>query len=185
MRSSSLSLALILLTLLGCGSPEKPSEGSPSNSKSTIPAFGLETPFDIRVFADPGQAGSTAQIVLVTEVDIPEGSYVISALSDRDYLGKFQVIWQDSAITPSGILEEFPRSKPGWEPFDKVYTPMLMASTTLRQGWSLPDGLGPHSGKVFFVLEPQCVAYALDFIVEKEPDGWSSTYGMVYQTHPE
>ena len=73
---------------------------------------------------------------------------------------------------------------PGWEPLDKVYTPMMMTSTILRQQWETPPGKSPIAGQVFFVLEPQCVAYAMDFTVEKEPYGWSATYGLVYKSNP-
>ncbi|MDA9864216.1 hypothetical protein N9C70_04020 [Flavobacteriales bacterium] len=184
MRISKLPLVILLFAFWGCESPE-PSAGAPPSSPSPDPTEPHpEVQFDIRVFADPGQTDSTAQIVLVTEVDIPAGSYVISALSDRDYLGKFQVTWEDTSIVPVGTLQEKPLSMPGWEPFDKVYTPMLLTSTTVSQAYNLPNGTGPFSGRVFFVLEPQCIAYAMDFTVDKEPDGWSSTYGIVYQANP-
>ena len=180
-----LPMATLLFIFWGCESPKRQSEGAPPIPSSPAPPEqDAEIQFDIRVFADPGQTDSTAQIVLVTEVDIPRGSYVISALSDRDYLGKFQVTWKDSSIAPAGALLETPLSMPGWEPFDKIYTPMLLTSTTVSQAYNLPDGIGPFAGQVFFVLEPQCIAYALDFTVDKEPDGWSSTYGMVYQANP-
>ncbi len=169
--------------VIGCGSPQyqPTSAGGPLDHIATPHT----TPFDIRVFAKPGKAGKTTQIDLLIEVDIPEGSYVISALSEHDYLGSFKVTWQDSTISPEGSLVEFPFSILGWEPFDQVYTLMLVESTTVRQSWNLPNGTGPFSGQVSFVLEPECVLYALDFTIEKQPGGWSSTNGLVHRINPQ
>lgn len=186
MRHCLIPLFLLFFVPLGCTSPTEQHESAPPFRLDSVPAqHPEETPFDIRVFVDPAEADSNAQVALIAELDLPSGSYVISALSDRDYLGKFQVDWKDTAIAPAGKLRETPPSVPGWEPFDKVYTPMLMESSTLSQTWSLPSGMGPFDGRIFFVLEPQCVPYALDFTVEKEPDGWSCTYGMVYPSYPD
>jgi len=185
MRMVFFFMVPLLIALASCGSAKQ------DTSDSALPKQGVTafesiqgTPFDIRVFVDPGEADSVPQFILVTELDLPEGSYVISALSERDYLGKFNVTWKDTAIVPAGPLTESPPSMPGWETFDKVYTPMMKTSTTLRQPWHSTSGIGPVSGQVFFVLEPQCIPYAMDFTVEKEPDGWSATYGVVYVANP-
>ena len=183
MRMVFFYMVPLLIALASCGSAKQDTAEGPI----TTPVLPLLEPMEglaIRVLAEAGEADSMAQFILVTELDLPEGSHVISALSDRDYLGKFNVTWQDTAIAPSGPLTESPPSMPGWEPFDKVYTPMMMTSTTLRQQWETPPGKSPIAGQVFFVLEPQCVAYAMDFTVEKEPYGWSATYGLVYKANP-
>ena len=177
------------LSIIGCTSNEQAQEPQLQKSEIEVSETTKDevapSSFDIRVFAEAGQADSLPHAVLITEVDIPTGSYVISALSDRDYLGKFQVIWEDSTIHPAGALIENPISMPGWEPFDKVYTPMLFENTELRQEWALPRDTSSFEGQIFFVLEPQCVPYALDFTLEKEEMGWSTNHGIVHAAYPE
>ncbi len=143
------------------------------------PGLPLPEGFDIRV------TGNIEQnlLQLAISVDVPEGSYVISALSDRDYLGKFQVHWTDSMVTPAGALVEDPVSMPGWEPWDKVYTPMLFESTTIRQAWTIPSQSDTLNGEVFFVLEPQCVPYALDFNVNLTTGTIQS--GLIHPQYPD
>ena len=183
-----LIMATGLLAVSGCTSNEhrpRPQQKPGIEVTDTAKVEAAPSSFDIRVFAEGGEADSLLHAVLITEVDIPTGSYVISALSDRDYLGKFQVIWKDSTIRPAGALVEDPISMPGWEPFDKVYTPMMFENTELRQEWALPKDTSAFEGQVFFVLEPQCVPYALDFTLEKEEMGWSTSYGIVHAAYPE
>lgn len=191
MRSAThtLFICVVMLGAMACqsGSPsEKNEPTAPATTDTTEvvedkrPGLPLPTGFDIRVFADPKEEGIVGTSV---EVDIPEGSYVISALSDRGYLGKFNVSWTDSTISPASALVESPVSMPGWEPFDKVYTPMLFEPTVITQDWQLPEGTGPFQGEVFFVLEPQCVPYALEFVLEKEEMGWSTSYGLVHPAY--
>ena len=184
-------ICVMMLGAMACqsGSPSEQNEPTaPATAVTTEvvedkrPGLPLPAGFDIRVFADPKEEGIVGTAV---EVDIPEGSYVISALSDRDYLGKFSVSWTDSTIRPASALVESPVSMPGWEPFDKVYTPMLFEPTVVTQDWQLPKGAGPFQGEVFFVLEPQCVPYALEFVLEKEEMGWSTSYGLVHPAYPE
>lgn len=171
----------------GCQSPAQqnaaPAPAPPKMESATVAL--LPSGFDVRVFADPADADTGARVTLVTEIDIPEGAYVISALSDRDYLGKFQTSWANAAIQPIGSLLEYPRSMPGWEPFDRVFTPMLTSNTVIRQDWAFPAESAPHQGRIFFVLEPQCVPYALDFTLEKDPYGWSTSFGEPYAAQPE
>lgn len=176
-----------LILGFGCGVPPQAPSHSGAATTGIPPSKHDELPqgFDIRVFAEGGNAGETAQITLVTELDIPEGSYVISALTDRAYLGKFSVNWNDSSVSAHNLLTESPISMPGLEPFDQVYVPMLMEPTVLRQTWNLPNASDTYDGQVFLVLEPQCVPYALDFTVEKESSGWACTYGEVHPEYPE
>lgn len=143
------------------------------------PGLPLPVGFDIRVAGDIVDR----ELDLAVSVDVPEGSYVISALSDRDYLGKFQVSFSDSTVQPMGSLTESPVSMPGWEPWDQVYTPMLFSSTEIQQSWILPTGRDTLKGQVFFVLEPQCVPYALDFRVL--PRQQQITSGLVHPEYPD
>lgn len=146
------------------------------------PGLPLPAGFDVRVSAN---TTSDSTVRTAIEVDIPEGSYVISALSDRGYMGKFSVTWTDTTLRPASALVESPVSMPGWEPFDKVYTPMLFAPTVITQDWQLPDSAGPFEGEVFFVLEPQCVPYALNFTMEKVGPDWFTQAGLVHPAYPE
>ena len=164
--SNGIPMGCLFLLLTACGSAER--GATPPVDANRAPQDAIERPglplpkgFDIRVAGtvDRGQIG------LDIEVDIPEGSYVISALSERDYLGKFQILWADSLITQTTDLVEEPSSMPGWEPWDEVYTPMLFHPTTIRQLWDIPSSIDTAQGEIFFVLEPQCVPYAVDFKV--------------------
>ena len=164
-----------LLLQTACNTP--PEEAA--STTASRPGLPLPDGFDIRVKGTV----ENGQVQLDIEVDIPEGSYMISAMSDREYLGKFQLNWTDSTVVPTNALVEEPVSMPGWEPWDKVYTPMLFEATTLRQAWTLPSTLDTAIGEVFFVLEPQCVPYAVDF--EVIPANGSITSGMVHPHYPE
>lgn len=161
--------------LAACDTPSEEAVSTPA------PRPGLPLPegFDIRV------TGTTDSglVHLAIDVDIPEGSYVISAMSDRDYLGKFQVNWTDSTIVPTSALVEDPVSMPGWEPWDQVYTPMLLEATAIRQTWAMPNTLDTAVGEVFFVLEPQCVPCAVDFQVIPASGDISS--GIVHPRYPD
>ena len=186
MRHRVLFLLLCLLVIVGesCVSAPSPTHSTdptlpePSQSKAQ-PGLPLPVGFDIRVAGDIVDR----ELALAVSVDVPEGSYVISALSDRDYLGKFQVSWSDSSVQASGALIETPVSMPGWEPWDRVYTPMLFSPTVLRQTWRFPTQLDTLKGQVFFVLEPQCVPYALDFKVATATGAFTS--GWVHPQYPE
>ena len=164
-----------MLLHTACNTPPEEAASTPASR----PGLPLPDGFDIRVTGTV----ESGQVQLDIEVDIPEGSYVISAMSDRDYLGKFQVNWTDSTVVATSALIEDPVSMPGWEPWDKVYTPMLFEATTLRQTWTLPSTLDTAVGEVFFVLEPQCVPYAVD--VQVIPANGSITCGMVHPRYPE
>lgn len=142
---------------------------------------GLPLPENFNIGADGLIQGDT--LVLDIAVDVPEGSYVISALSDRDYLGKFQLHWGDSLMVSLGQLTEDPPSRLGWEPWDKVHTPMLFSPTRIRQSWLLPEGADTLKGEVFFVLEPQCVPYALDVQVVRSSG--QVTQGLVHPQYPD
>lgn len=167
MRTSALkwtcgTLGMLALALTAC-QPQMPPPPPPTVVDSTDGPHRLDPNlpdgFDIAV------AGALHGDTLALEVslDIPEGSYVISALSDRDYMGKFQVHWSDSTVVPAGNLSEQPASTPGWEPWDRVYTPMMFEPTVVQQNWVVPTGMSLVQGEVLFVLEPQCVLYGLDF----------------------
>jgi len=177
------STGCILLGLTACQSagtePTLPVTDDRHNGTTEQPGLPLPEGFDIRV------AGTVngEQVLLDIDVDIPKGSYVISALSDRDYLGKFQVNWTDSLIHPASDLVEVPVSTPGWEPWDQVYTPMLFHPTTIRQTWNVPNSNDTVSGQVFFVLEPQCVPCAVDFSVVMTTG--SIMGGLVHPQYPD
>ena len=177
-------LGMLAWALTAC-QPQMPPPPPPTVVDSADGLYTLESTlpdgFDIAVSG--AVQGDT--LTLEVSVDIPEGAYVISALSERNYMGKFSVTWTDSTIHPVSALIESPASISGWEPFDQVYTPMLFAPTVITQDWHLPDSTGPFDGKVFFVLEPQCVPYALNFQVEKTGMEWFTKSGLVHPAYPE
>lgn len=174
--------AIWMVTACGPGatpSPQMDLAGDTDTTHTDQPGLPLPVGFDIRVAGDIVDR----ELALAVSVDVPEGSYVISALSDRDYLGKFQVSWSDSSVQASSALIETPVSMPGWEPWDRVYTPMLFSPAVLRQKWRFPTELDTLKGQVFFVLEPQCVPYALDFEVATATGAFTS--GRVHPQYPE
>ena len=126
----------------------------------------------------------TADILhLEVRVDIPPGSYVISALSPIDFKGKFQINWSDSTVAPASQLTESPFSVQFPEPFSGKQTPVLREPTTIRQAWKIPADADTLQGKVLMVLEPQCVLYALDFWVSSPPV--EITNGWVHPENPD
>lgn len=155
-------LGMLAWALTSC-QPQMPPPPPPAAAESTEGSNSLDPHlpdgFDIAVSG--AVQGDT--LTLEVSVDIPEGAYVISALSERDYMGKFQVLWSDSAVVPAGTLREQPASTPGWEPWDRVYTPMMFEPTVVQQKWVVPAELNLVRGEVLFVLEPLCVLFGLDF----------------------
>jgi len=148
-------------------------ETSSSAQETVLPAG-----FDVQVTAEI----NTNEVALTFTIDIPSGSYIISATSDRNYLGKFQVTWEDS-LTQIGAYTELPPSTPGWEPWDRVYTPMLQTSTIVKGTWQRPARSTPLHGTVQFVLEPQCMMYGVDFSLD--PSSGSFSASQVQAKDPE
>lgn len=196
MRSSPLFLACAALLLLGWGLTSCSEGGSTIDRKESEPVEneveakgpadsegrpGLPLPENFDIRASGRLQGDT--LLLDIAVDVPEGSYVISALSDRDYLGKFQLHWEEVGMVALGALTEDPPSTLGWEPWDKVHTPMLFSPTHIHQDWLIPTRLDTVKGNVFFVLEPQCVPYALD--IQIVPSTGSITQGLIHPHYPE
>lgn len=106
-------------------------------------------------------------IWLISEVDVPYGGYIISPLTERDYLGKFHVKWFDTASVSHSDWREFPSSELGFEPFDRVMVPMIRRDTKIETHLAIQSGVTDLSGEVAFVLEPQCVLYLMPFSIVK------------------
>jgi len=187
----SIVLGVASLFLVSCNSlSDNPSlnEG-PSNTGMRPAPLETETPsstqetllpagFDVQV---TGEINNN-EVALTFTIDIPSGSYIISATSDRNYLGKFQVAWEDS-LPQIGAYTELPPSTPGWEPWDRVYTPMLQTSTVVKGTWQRPARSTPLHGTVQFVLEPQCMMYGVDFSLD--PSSGSFAASQVQAKDPE
>jgi len=178
-RIHAVIAALMMFGALSCNGPGSRDKKPDVCPPDELPGIPLPDGFDIRVAGTVALQGLHLEVA----VDVPEGSYVISALSDRDYLGKFQIGWSDSLVTATGNLVETPVSMPGWEPWDEVYTPMLFSPTVIRQSWALPPGADTLKGEIFFVLEPQCVPYAVDFTVV--PATGEITSGLIHPQYPD
>ncbi len=110
---------------------------------------------------------------LLATVHMPYGGYVISALSDFDYLGKFQVLWENPFLTQIQEISENPPSELGLEPFDYVMVPMLLRTTQVGVKLAIRPGITQLVGEVFFVLEPQCMPYRWPFEMEKINGQWT------------
>ena len=194
MRATPLSLAYAVFLLIGWGlascsggdtttdlQESVENEEGANGTADSKSRSGLTLPENFDIRAGGRVQGDT--VLLDIAVDVPEGSYVISALSDRDYLGKFQLRWEEAGMMALSELTEDPPSTLGWEPWDNVHTPMLFSPTRIHQPWLMPERLDTVKGSVFFVLEPQCVPYALDIHIV--PSTGSITQGLVHPHYPE
>ena len=129
--------------------------------------FGLGVSIDVVPTLDP------SVLSLKTQLTMPYGGYVISALSAHPFTGKFQFQWRDTnAVEIMSWLED-PPSEMGYERFDQVLTPMLFSSTSVETELRVVSDLKEIKGDLFFVLEPQCVAYVMPFALKKTNEIWS------------
>jgi len=104
---------------------------------------------------------------LISDIDVPYGGYIISPLTDRDYLGKYHFNWLESESISILDWLEFPPSQLGFEPFDRVMVPMIVNDTRLEAQLELQPELSEVAGELAFVLEPQCVLYLMPFSLVK------------------
>ena len=172
-RSTFVAAAIFTLTAAFPALSQHPFGNSPDAATDEEIPLGIEV-----------TGNRTADILhLEVRVDIPPGSYVISALSPIDFMGKFQINWTDSTVAPASQLSESPFSVQFPEPFSGKQTPVLREPTTIRQAWKIPTDADTLQGKVLMVLEPQCVLYALDFWVSAPPV--EITNGVVHPENPD
>ncbi|MDA0912937.1 MAG: hypothetical protein O2818_05600 [Bacteroidetes bacterium] len=116
---------------------------------------------------------------LISDVRLPYGGYVISSTCDIDYLGKFQVNWNTDSKVDNIGWEELPPSAAGYEPFEAEMVPMIVQNTQVSTRLIIDEKTAAAQGKIFMVLEPQCVPYSLSFQLVKTAAGWGIIQGRL------
>lgn len=119
---------------------------------------------------------------LISDVRLPYGGYVISSTCDIDYLGKFQVNWNEASQVAHAGWEESPPSIAGYEPFEQTMVPMLVQDSEVATRLVIGEGVTSAQGEIFMVLEPQCVPYSLTFQLVKSNSGWGIIQGRLMST---
>jgi hypothetical protein len=102
---------------------------------------------------------------LVAHLSFNAGSYVVSPADTLSILSPFQLDFGDGApIELTRAMTEFPGYQNLYEPALASDMRILRSPTLFTQPFKVnASGDFVASGQAFFVLEPSCVPYALDF----------------------
>ncbi len=148
MKRSLLGLALLLLPMF-----------LPAQSIG-LPCAKSNLALDLRL--DQIESG---HYKLVAHLSFNAGSYVISPADTLSILSPFQLDFGDGApIELTRAMTEFPGYQNLYEPALASDMRILRSPTLFTQPFKVnASGDFVASGQAFFVLEPSCVPYALDF----------------------
>lgn len=154
---------ILLLFCIGCSSDDN-QPAAPLDVVATDNPKTIDDSFDIKLNltkADSDLYNLTASIALTN------GSYVISPFSDEDTYGHFTITIDDSSnLMKNATLLEMPNSV---EEFDSILnTPVKF----VRENTSYTQQLKvvtkndfETTGTIWFVLEPSCVPYEIEFLI--------------------
>lgn len=121
-------------------------------------------------------------IWLISEIDMPYGGYIISPLTERDYLGKYHFNWLEPESIEIDEWREFPPAELGFEPFDREMVPMVLSDTKIETHLVIQSGVTELTGEVAFVLEPQCVLYLMPFTMVNSGADEAQAWSLVVDT---
>ena len=133
-----------------------------------------DLPFGL-TFEVEGATGE-ADATLVLELDlIQQEDWVVSTHSNDSMFGKVEVRFLDlPLLMPAGVLTERPESTLEVEHFSQLDIRVLRQDTEMRLPVRATSDLDFEAkGQVFFVLEPLCVPFEVDFTVDRRAGVWA------------
>lgn len=107
---------------------------------------------------------------LVVTIDLPEESYVVSPFSKDNTYGHFNISITDIGnIVRDETLMENPPSVEEFDPVLNEHVNIVRRKTIYNQNIHiLTKGDFEASGLVWFVLEPSCVPYDVEFMISRK-----------------
>lgn len=127
----------------------------------------LETkdePYDLKLQIERSENG---QYRLVATIDLFNGSYTASPLSNNDFTGLFTISLEDNeAMTLDEAIEETPRSVETLDPFENVPVNWVREKTTYKRILHIDTQDDFEvSGLVSFTIEPRCTFEKIPFTI--------------------
>lgn len=132
-----------------------------------------DLPFGLTFEVEGTTGGADATLVLDLDLFQAE-DWVVSTHSTDSMFGKVDVRFLDlPLLMPAGVLTERPESTWEVEHFSQLDIRVLRQDTQMRLPVrSTSDRDFEARGQVFFVLEPLCMPFEVDFMVGRRAGAW-------------
>ena len=132
-----------------------------------------DLPFGLTFEVEGATGGADATLVLDLDLFQAE-DWVVSTHSTDSMFGKVDVRFLDfPLLMPAGVLTERPESTWEVEHFSQLDIRVLRQDTEMRLPVrSTSDRDFEARGQVFFVLEPLCMPFEVDFMVGRRAGAW-------------
>lgn len=160
---SKLTLWFLLLVVMGCGSDKYPSEkvlASGQKSEATNPNFDIG--LDIKKLENSHY--------LSVSLELFDGAFVVSPYSKDTIFGHFDISIADmGSVITEGLPLELPSSIEEFDPVLEAPVRFVRTNTTFTQKLNiLTKEDFQVSGLIWFVLEPSCVPYDVEFTLSSQ-----------------
>ena len=137
-------------------------------------AHAQDLPFGLAFEVEGATGGEDATLVINLDLFQAE-DWVVSTHSTDSMFGKVDVRFLDlPLLMPAGELMERPESTWEVEHFSQLDIRVLRQDTEMRLPVRATSGLDFEAkGQVFFVLEPLCMPFEVDFTVGRRAGVWT------------
>jgi hypothetical protein len=153
--------SLIVFLSFACNSDNSPSHQSTQAVKKDKSELN-DDPFDLKFQIEKMENDLYS---LAVTIDLFDGSFIVSPHSQDSVYGHFDIIFKDFGnIVADKTLSEIPASYPEIDPILNTLVRFVRGKTTYKQNIHiLTKGDFDASGMIWFVLEPSCVPYDVEF----------------------
>lgn len=116
------------------------------------------------------EEGQQNEVALIAYIELNNGSYVISPFSKDTIYGHVNLSLKESElITLVGAVSESPISKEEYDPILETQVKFVRTNTRYKQEIKLETKNDFELGGAFwFLLEPECVPYKIDFLLKQK-----------------
>lgn len=155
-----ISSLLFTFLILACSNKQ---ESSSQTNTLTIPLPLKENPgFDLRLNLEDTEDGKK---VLLAELDLDSGVFIVSPYSTDDVYGHFQLkIDENPYLKEIGEILERPSSIEAMDKDLQVPVRFVLQNTSYQQKLEiLTEGDFETKGSIWFVYEPECLPYEMKF----------------------
>lgn len=170
---------LILLSLL-CFACEPKIDFSPNEEKEAMHAYSARTalnndnnqPYALYTHIEKL---SDKEFDLIIDVELKDGAYFVSPNSKGDYKGKFSInILESNFVKVHPEIMETPIPIETINDYSLKPVSWIKENTTFRKRFTITQNFDLFvRGTVQFVIEPQCVMTAKEFIIKFENGNFS------------